>query len=157
MVMSQLKVGDRVPDIGLTMQSGETIRLHDFLNQKVVVLFFYPKDGTSVCTKEACAFRDAYDQFAEAGAVVIGVSSDSTASHQSFAAKHGLPFYLASDPQNEARKAFGVPWSLGFLPGRVTYVIDKSGVVQLVFSGLLVADQHVTEALEAVRKLTAGK
>lgn len=154
--MSNVKVGDQAPLLTLTTQTGETIRLGDFLGEKVVVLFFYPKDGTTVCTKEACAFRDAYDQFAEAGAVVIGISSDSAASHQSFAAKHGLPFYLASDPKNEARKAFGVPWSLGFLPGRVTYVIDKAGIVQLVFSGLLMADRHVSEALEAVRKL-AGK
>jgi hypothetical protein len=95
----------------------------------VVVLFFYPKDGSAICTKEACAFRDAYGQFAEAGAVVIGVSGDSAERHSAFAARLNLPFYLVSDADGSIRKAFGVPKTLGLLSGRVTYVIDKEGVV----------------------------
>ena len=84
----------------------------------------HPKDGSAICTKEACEFRDAYDQFAEAGAVVIGVSGDSAECHSAFAARHNLPFYLVSDADGSIRKAVGVPKTLELLPGRVTYVID---------------------------------
>ena len=120
-----------------------------------MILFFYPKDGTPVCTKEACAFRDAYEDFVEAGAVVIGVSGDSAARHQAFASNHRLPFVLVADADGKARRAFGVPKSLGLLPGRVTYVIDKEGIVRHVFSSQLAADRHVQEALEVVRRLNA--
>jgi peroxiredoxin Q/BCP len=148
----KVDVGDPAPDFTLTTHSGEQVSLSDFRDKKVVVLFFYPKDGTPVCTKEACAFRDAYDQFVEAGAVVIGVSGDSTDSHRGFAARHDLPFYLASDRDGSLRKAFGVPKTLGLLPGRVTYVIDRQGIVRLAFSAQMAADQHVSEALVVVRQ-----
>ena len=118
-----------------------------------MVLFFYPKDGSPVCTKEACAFRDAYEDFVEAGAVVIGVSGDSEAQHQAFASNHRLPFTLVSDADGSVRKAFGVPKSMGLLPGRVTYVIDSEGIVRHVFSSQFAADRHVKEALEVIRKL----
>ena len=81
------------------------------------MLFFYPKDGTAVCTKEACSFRDAYEDFVQAGAVVIGVSSDSAESHQAFASGHRLPFVLLADADGSLRKAFGVPKTLGIMPG----------------------------------------
>ena len=106
----------------------------EFRGNKTVVLFFYPKNGTAVCTKEACSFRDAYEDFFQAGAVVIGVSSDSLESHQAFASGHRLPFLLVADTDGRLRKAFGVRKTLGFLPGRVTYVIDKAGVVRHIFS-----------------------
>ncbi len=152
--MATISVGDRAPEFSVTSHTGEPIRLSDFRGDKVVVLFFYPKDGTPVCTKEACAFRDSYEQFSEAGAQVIGVSSSGGESHQAFATRHGLPFPLISDRDGALRKAFGVPKTLGFLPGRVTYVIDKEGIVRLVFSAQMTADRHVTEALDIVRQLT---
>jgi peroxiredoxin Q/BCP len=122
------------------------------IGKKTVVLFFYPKDNTPVCTKEACAFRDSYEAFAAAGAEVIGVSSDSAASHQAFAAKHRLPFPIISDHDRALRKLFGVPNPLGVVPGRVTYVIDRQGVIRLVFSALFASDGHVRKALAAVRE-----
>lgn len=148
--MPRIQVGDAAPEFSLKTHSGEEIRLRQFRNQKAVVLFFYPKDNTAICTREACAFRDAYEQFVDAGAVVIGVSADSSDSHSAFAAKHNLPFYLASDADGSLRKLFAVPKTLGFLPGRVTYVIDKQGIVQLVFNAQLTADGHVQEALKAL-------
>ena len=125
--------------------------------RKAVVLYFYPKDGTPVCTKEACSYRDAYESFAEAGAVVIGVSADSTDRHRAFVREQGLSFLLATDEDGTLRKAFGVPKSLGLLPGRVTYVIDREGIVRHVFSSQFAADRHVSEALDVVRKLVAGR
>lgn len=150
--MAQIQPGDQAPDVTLTTQSGETFALRDFRGQKVVVLFFYPKDNTSICTAQACAFRDSYEQFVEAGAVVIGISSDSDESHRGFAQKHRLPFHLVSDVDGALRKAFGVPKTLGLLPGRVTYVIDREGIVRLAFSAQLVADGHVKQAMDAVKQ-----
>ena len=152
--MSRIDVGDAVPDVELSTHGGEQIRLADYSGEKAAVLFFYPKDGSPVCTKEACAFRDAYEDFVEAGAVVIGVSGDSATQHQAFAANHRLPFVLVSDSDGKARRAFGVPKSLGLLPGRVTYVIDKEGIVRHVFSSQFAADRHVKEALEAIRTMS---
>src|SRR5215207_8950898 len=118
--MSTVQVGDRAPAITGTTQTGETIALADYLGKQAVVLYFYPMDNTAVCTAQACAFRDAYEDFVAAGAVVIGVSSDSQASHQQFAEGKKLPFLLISDEDGSRRKAFGVPQTLGILPGRVT-------------------------------------
>jgi peroxiredoxin Q/BCP len=132
------------------------VALSEFLGSKAVVLFFYPKDGTVVCTKEACSFRDAYEDFVQAGAVVIGVSSDSTENHRAFASGHRLPFILLADADGYLRKAFGVPKTLGIMPGRVTYVIDKEGIVRHVFSSQFAADRHVAEALAVVRRLAKG-
>jgi len=147
--MSRIEVGDAAPELTLTTQNGEQIKLADYRGQRAVVVFFYPRDGT----KEACAFRDAYEDFVEAGAVVIGISGDSEARHQAFASNHRLPFVLVSDKGGKARRAFGVPKSMGLLPGRVTYVIDREGIVQHVFSSQFAADRHVKEALDAIRKL----
>jgi len=151
--MATVLVGDAAPDFSKTAHTGEPIRLSDFRDDKVVVMFFYPKDGTPVCTKEACGFRDRYEQFTEAGAHVIGISSSGEESHRSFAAQHRLPFPLISDREGSLRKAYGVPKTLGFLPGRVTYVIDKRGIVRMVFSAQMTADRHVSEALDMVRQL----
>jgi thioredoxin-dependent peroxiredoxin len=140
------------PDFTRDAHDGRHVRLADLRGQ-IVVLYFYPKDGTPVCTKEACAFRDAYEDFVRAGAVVIGVSSDSLDRHQAFADGHRLPFLLLADEDGSLRKAFGVPKSLGLLPGRVTYVIDQAGIVRHVFSSQFSADRHVTEALEITRQL----
>lgn len=154
--MSSPAVGDKAPLFRATLQDGSTFDLADVIGRKMVVLFFYPKDNTPVCTKEACAFRDSYQQFTAAGAEVIGVSSDSPASHRSFAEKHRLPFPIISDQDRSLRKLYGVPNTLGFVPGRVTYVIDREGVIRLIFSALFASDDHVRKALEAVRNPMAG-
>lgn len=151
--MKSIQQGDQAPDLTLNGQDGKPIALAEYRGRNVVVLFFYPSDGTPVCTREACAFRDAYEEFVRAGAVVIGVSSDSIESHRDFAARHELPFMLASDPNGAAREAFGVPKTMFVMPGRVTYVIDREGVVRLVFNAQMQADRHVAEALKAVQKL----
>lgn len=151
MANSTVKVGDRAPNFSLSSQTGETVKLSDFLGKKSVVVYFYPKDDTPGCTAESCAFRDSYTVFQEAGAEVIGISGDSTASHQSFAAKHNLPFILLSDVNNQVRKLFGVPATLFILPGRVTYVIDKEGIVRHIFDSQLDFKAHVEEALKTIR------
>ena len=151
--MGRIDVGDPAPDLSLATHTGEQLSLADYRGKHPVVVFFYPKDGTAVCTKEVCSFRDAYDDFTEAGAVVIGISSDSEARHQSFAQKHGLPFLLVSDKDGNARRAFGVAKTMGIFPGRVTYVIDREGIVRHIFNSQFAADRHVEEALEIVRKL----
>ncbi|HTY17273.1 MAG TPA: peroxiredoxin [Myxococcota bacterium] len=144
-------VGDRAPEFGLPDASGATVRLSDFRGKKAVVLYFYPKDDTPGCTKEACSFRDSYEDFTTAGAEVIGVSSDSGDSHRGFASKYKLPFTLLSDRGGEVRRKYGVPATLGLLPGRVTFVIDRDGVVRHVFNSQLAATRHVREALDALR------
>lgn len=152
--MPTIQVGDQAPDFTATTHDGRRIRLADYLGKQVVVLYFYPKDNTQVCTAQACAFRDAYEDFTKAGAEVIGVSGDDEKSHQGFAAKQRLPFLLVSDSDGAIRKAFGVPKTLAILPGRVTYVIDKEGVVRHVFNSQFNADRHVTESLATVRELS---
>jgi thioredoxin-dependent peroxiredoxin len=122
-----------------------------------VVLYFYPKDETPGCTKEACAFRDSYEVFAEAGAEVIGVSSDSVDKHAAFAGHHELPFTLLSDEGGQVRKSYGVPSTLGILPGRVTYVIDRTGTVRHVFNSMTNIGRHVNDALDVVKTLSAGQ
>jgi peroxiredoxin Q/BCP len=126
------------------------VRLADFAGRPVV-LYFYPKDDTPGCTKEACTFRDQYQDFEDAGAAVIGVSSDSPESHKKFAAKHRLPFTLLADRGGKVRTLYGVPATLGLLPGRVTFVIDGGGVVRRVFNSQLDATRHVEEALAELR------
>jgi thioredoxin-dependent peroxiredoxin len=152
-----IQVGDKAPDFTLPSQSGEQVRLHDRLGERVVVLYFYPKDNTSGCTAEACAFRDSYETFTDAGAEVIGVSSDSADKHAAFAGQHNLPFTLLADQGGRVRKIYGVPSVLGVIPGRVTYVIDREGTVRLVFSSMTNIGQHVKDALEVVRQLQAGQ
>jgi thioredoxin-dependent peroxiredoxin len=150
-----IQAGDQAPDFTLPTQAGDTFRLQDRMGERVVVLYFYPMDNTSGCTAEACAFRDSYEVFTEAGADVIGVSSDSVDKHAGFASKHNLPFTLVSDKGGKVRKAYGVPGVLGVIPGRVTYVIDRAGVVRHVFSSMTNIDGHVNDALRVVRELQA--
>lgn len=146
-------VGDQAPDFALPSQDGSTVKLSDYRGKKHVVLYFYPKDETAGCTAEACSFRDNYEDFTDAGAEVIGVSSDSEKSHKSFAQHHRLPFKLLSDRGGKLRDAYGVKNTLGILPGRVTFLIDKSGVVRHVFSSQLSPLKHVSETLEILKKL----
>ncbi len=148
-----MEEGDIAPDFTLPSQSGQMVSLKDFIGEKPVVLFFYPKDDTPGCTKEACAFRDDYEGFGKLDAEVIGISSDSVESHRSFAAKHNLPYTLLSDEERKVRKLYSVPNTLGLFPGRVTYVIDRDGIVRHVFSSQLGAEKHVEEALIALRSI----
>ena len=151
--MPSLTIGQPAPDVELRFSTGDAARLYDLAKDRPVVLFFYPKDNTSICTKEACAFRDAYEDFVQAGATVVGVSSDSAESHRRFAEEHRLPFLLAVDQDGALRRAFRVPKTLGFLPGRVTYVIDRQGMIRSMFSAQFAAERHVQEALAALLPL----
>jgi thioredoxin-dependent peroxiredoxin len=147
------QVGDRAPDFTLTNSAGTPVSLQEFIGQKPIVLYFYPKDDTPGCTAEACAFRDDYEAFKELGAEVIGVSSDSVASHQRFATNHRLPFVLLSDVGDRVRKLYGVPATLGILPGRVTYVIDQQGVIRHIFNSQLNFKGHIEESLKALKQI----
>jgi peroxiredoxin Q/BCP len=147
-------VGSTAPDFTLPSQTGEMVNLRDLLSRGPVVLYFYPKDETPGCTAEACSFRDSYEVFREAGAEVVGVSSDSVDSHERFATHHRLPFTLLSDAGGELRASYGVRSTLGILPGRVTFVIDRDGTVRHVFSSQMGAQRHVQEALETLSRIT---
>ena len=148
-----LRIGDRAPDFSLPAGDGKTVSLAD-LRGKVAVVFFYPKDETPGCTREACEFRDSYETFVEAGAEVIGVSDDSVESHKKFAEHHRLPMTLLSDREGKVRTLFGVKSLLG-LPDRVTFVIDRDGTIRHVFQARLRFGKHVDEALGVVRKLAS--
>lgn len=148
----RVKIGDRAPVFSLPSESGEIVSLGDYIGKKPLVLYFYPKDNTVVCTKEACAFRDSYDEFRRIkGAEVFGISSDPVESHKSFSSEQRLPFRLLSDENGTVRELYGVPRTLGILPGRVTYVIDGEGIVIRIISSQLGYKKHVEEALEALR------
>ena len=149
---STVQAGDPAPDFALADRNGRTVRLGDYRGKQAVVLYFYPKDDTPGCTAESCSFRDQYDAFKDAGAEVIGVSSDSAESHARFAEKHRLPFVLLADRGGAVRKQYGVPSTLGVLPGRVTFVIDRDGVVRHVFNSQFQATKHVAEALTALQR-----
>ncbi len=143
-------VGEPAPDFTLESTTGEYIRLSDFQGKSEVVLFFYPKDSTPGCTVEACSFRDSHEAFRNGGAEVIGISSDSGLSHRRFADRHGLPFLLLSDPGGAVRARYGVSRTFGLLPGRVTFVIDRNGIVRHVFSSQFRPSRHVEEALSVL-------
>lgn len=143
------------PDFERTDQEGRVLRLSS-LKGKIVILYFYPRSDTPACTAEACAFRDVYADLAGAGCEVIGVSHDQTPIQQAFAARHKLPFHLISDPAGELRTLFGVPKTLGLVPGRVTFVIDRKGVVQKVINTQFRPLKHVQDALELIRAQADG-
>ena len=145
-------VGDMAPDFTLPSSTGEMVSLSDFRGKSEVVLFFYPKDNTPGCTAQACAFRDSHEAFMEAGAEVIGISSDSEESHRQFAKLWSLPFLLLSDSKGKVRARYGVSRTLGLFPGRVTYLIDRAGVVRHVFSSQLQTGRHVQEMLAKLRE-----
>jgi len=148
----KVQVGDLALDFTLPAQSGALVSLGDFLGKTALVLYFYPKDNTSVCTAEACAFRDSYEVFKDAGAEVIGISSDSVESHQQFTAAHRLPFILLSDVGGVIRKRYGVPTAFG-LPGRVTYIIDRQGIVRHIFFSQFTSEKHIDQALQTLQSI----
>jgi thioredoxin-dependent peroxiredoxin len=148
-----LAVGEKAPNFTLPTMTGQPFTLSEALGRRTVVLFFYPKDNTPGCTVEACTFRDHYDAFAEAGADVVGVSSDSEASHAGFASKHKLPMTLVSDAGGKVRALYDVRPTLGLFPGRATFVIDRSGTIVHVFVSALRVKTHVEQALAVVKGL----
>ena len=149
--MANLNTGDPMPETTLVGPEGLT-KLRDRIGKPLVV-YFYPKDETYGCTKEACSFRDQYEDFVSAGADVIGVSRDDASSHAKFREHHRLPFTLLSDPGGKVAASWGVRNKLGIIPGRVTFVFDKDGVVRHRFDSMLKFSQHVDEALEIIKKL----
>jgi thioredoxin-dependent peroxiredoxin len=143
----KVSIGMKIPEFSLQNQSGDWVHSSSFYGKKIV-LFFYPKDDTYLCTKEACSFRDHYQEFIKHNIHVIGISSDSILSHQSFVQKYSLPFPLLSDETNEVRDIMGVPKGLfGLLPGRVTFCIDEQGIILYIFNSSFSADNHINEAL----------
>ena len=148
-----IEAGMAAPDFELPDQNGRRVRLSGFRGRSAVVVYFYPKDDTSGCTIEACRFRDDFEKFQAAGAEVIGISDDSEHSHGAFVSKYKLPFTLLSDKGGSVRKSYGVKKTLGVIPGRVTFVIDRSGVVRHTFSSQSKPAQHVEEALKALASL----
>jgi peroxiredoxin Q/BCP len=152
---STLKPGDRAPEFALRDAAGRTVTLRELLGKGPIVLYFYPKDNTRGCTAQACAFRDHYLVFKEAGAEVVGISTDSEASHRAFAERHGLPFVLLSDPKGKVARAYGATALLGLMTGRVSFVLDHKGTVRHVFNAMFNATQHVDEALRVVQALRA--
>lgn len=150
-----VNVGDKAPDFTLPSQMGDNVTLSEYFGKKNVVLYFYPKDETIGCTKEACTFRDSYEVFTKLGAEVLGVSGQSVESHKSFASHHGLPFLLLSDVDNKVRRLYGVPATMGIIPGRVTFIIDKKGIVRHVFNSQYQPQKHVEEAKQVLEKINA--
>jgi len=149
----QVKVGDKAPDFTLPSQMGDNVTLSEYLGKKNVVLYFYPKDETPGCIKEACTFRDNYEELTNLGAEVLGISGQSVESHKSFASHYGLPFILLADVDNKIRELYGVPSTMGILPGRVTYIIDKKDLVRHIFVSQTNAQRHVEEAKNTLRLL----
>lgn len=150
-----LKVGDKVPVFESKDTKGAHFDSQEIIGKKPAVIYFYPKDNTSICTAQACSFRDQYQDFKDLGAEVIGVSSDSVASHQEFAKEHALPFILLSDEDKKIKTLFGIPPALfGLLPGRVTYVVGKNGIIVLIFNSML-GGKHISEALIALKKIVS--
>jgi len=152
-----VKIGDKAPEFTLPSQMGGNITLSQFFGKKSIVLYFYPKDESRGCTKEACTFRDSYEIFKELSAEVIGVSSQSVESHKSFASHHNLPFILLSDEGNKIRKLYDVPSTLCIIPGRVTYIIDKGGVIRHIFSSQFQPQKYIDEAIDILKKLESQK
>jgi thioredoxin-dependent peroxiredoxin len=150
--MVKLVTGSTVPKFELKDQHGQLFKLESVLGKKNMVIYFYPKDDSPGCTKEACSFRDQFEVFKEADAMIIGISEQSVESHQAFARKHRLNYTLLSDPGNKVRKLFGVPGYLfGLIPGRVTYVVNKEGKVMYMFNSQMQAEKHVENALQILQ------
>ncbi len=150
--MEKIKVGDKVPSFKLKDQNGKLFSVNNSIG-KPMVIYFYPKDDTPGCVKEACKFRDEFEDFLKLGTLVIGISSDNVESHKKFEEKYKLPFTLLADINNDVRKLFGVSKSMIFLPGRVTYVVDKNGIVQYVFNSQFGAEKHIENSLKILKGL----
>jgi peroxiredoxin Q/BCP len=148
-------VGEKAPDFALSDAEGRRVSLSDLLARGPLVLYFYPQDETMGCTVEACAFRDAHQEFVDVGAQVVGISRDSPESHARFVAHHRLPFVLLSDGTGEVHRRYGIGKLLGIVD-RVTFVIDRDGVVRHRFDSKLRWRAHVTTALSALKDVSAS-
>ncbi len=147
-----VEVGDKLPVFSLPDQDGVTFTSIDYIGKEAMVIYFYPKDDTSGCTKEACKFRDNYENFMDLNVKIVGISGDSIESHKNFVDKYNLPFTLLADTKNEVRKLFGVPGNLfGAIPGRVTYVVNKEGFVIQIYNSMIKAENHIDVALKALK------
>lgn len=152
--IKNIEVGSQVPMFELMDQNGELFNLASVLGKKNLVIYFYPKDDSPGCTKEACSFRDQFEVFADADAMIIGISGQSVESHHDFAEKHKLNYTLLSDTGNKVRQLFGVPSSLfGLIPGRVTYVVNKEREIVYLFNSQIQAEKHVDEALRILQEI----
>ena len=150
-----LKVNDPAPLFESVSDEGTKFSLSDAIGKTNVVLYFYPKDFTSGCTREACQFRDNWEKVIALGATVIGISSDDPATHADFKKKHALPFILVSDESKSIRKMYGAAGMI--LPQRVTFVIDKSGKIRNVFNSQLNISKHIEEALRVLDEISGEK
>ncbi|MEZ5198342.1 MAG: peroxiredoxin [Bacteroidales bacterium] len=154
--MERLTIGSTVPKFELKDQHGELFSMDSVLGKKNLVIFFYPKDDSPGCTRQACSFRDQFEVFADEDAMIIGISGQSVKSHLEFAQKHRLNYTLLSDEGNKVRKQFGVPANLfGLIPGRVTYVINKQGKVIYMFNSQTQTEKHVTETLRILKEISS--
>jgi peroxiredoxin Q/BCP len=149
----KIKEGDTAPDFTLGAQDGRAVSLHDYRGSRNVIVYFYPKDFTRGCTTETRTFGLNYDQVKNLDAEVIGISSDPADIHSRFASECGVKFPLLSDRDGKVRTLYGVKSSFGIIPGRVTFVIDKQGVVRSVFSSQINPKWHVSKALEVLSGL----
>jgi len=150
----QLITGDKMPAFSLADQNGKTFNTADYMGKKVLVVYFYPKDESMVCTKEACAFRDSFDKFTKAGAMVIGINSGTVASHKAFADHYKLPFTVLSDPDNKVYDMFGVKKKF-FMSGRETFVIDLKGKIVYTHEAMLQGKEHADDALAFINSAKA--
>lgn len=148
--MASLQIGDKVPSFTLKDQHGNDFNINDHIGKKKMVIYFYPKDESGVCTKEACSFRDSFADFTDANAIVVGINSASVASHKSFAEHHRLPFTILSDPGNKVLKQFGIKNVL-FITGRETFIIGLDGKIAFSYRAFLDGSGHSEKVLEFLR------
>ena len=152
-----ISIGDTCPTFSLKNQNGEMINIKDFIGSKHVIIYFYPKDNTPGCTKEACSFRDAMQDLNNLDCEVFGISADSVASHKKFADQFRLTFHLLSDIGNTVRKSFKVPANLfGLIPGRVTYIVNKEGKIVHIINNQMNPDKHIEETIKTITSITAN-
>lgn len=150
-----LKAGTPAPDFTATLDDGSEFDLAGFRGSKNVVLYFYPKDFTAGCTKEACAFRDNYDEIGQHNAIIVGVSADDEASHEGFREKHGLPFQLIADPEKRVIDLYDARGMFG-MTARVTYVIDAEGTIRAALRHELLIGRHVPAVVKALEEIEAS-
>lgn len=148
--MKTLKTGDKIPSFSLADQNGKTFDVAQFIGKKKLVIYFYPKDNSAVCTKDACSFRDSFQDFTDAGAIVVGINAASVESHAAFAQKQRLPFVLLSDPGDKVLKQFGIKPFL-FLTGRETFLIDLDGKIAFSYRAFLDGESHAEKVLDFLR------
>jgi peroxiredoxin Q/BCP len=150
-----LAIGDVMPSFSLTAQDGKVFNSHDYVGKSILVIYFYPKDESMVCTKEACSFRDSFDDFTKAGAKVIGINGGTVASHKEFSDHYKLPFILLSDSDDKVYHLFGVKNRM-FMTGRETFVIDMNGKIAFIYEAMMQGKKHADDALAYIKQHKAG-